>query len=342
MAVLAPTRNTTLAETFSFYVPSSDARLLEECANLADAVTVKGPNGPAAVSAMRASRDWKHPVIFDRTGYDTRVAEIDANRWFDAQAKAGADRLLTAGTWVPWDDSGEALQRAAEQEHKRVASWSDATVVFAIDHRWLTRAPMDLARILGESNHPSALVLAHRTDPLSSASAVHGLVAIVKSIPAASLLRTDHGGLGAIAFGASHAAIGLTPSYRHFVPPGGSGGGKPGDRSARVFIRKMMDWFTAETIAGWGTMAWELRCCLSCCDGQRLDRFFDPRLETEASVHNRTTLAQLADEILNAPRDERRRLFADICTEAIDHYGTMGKLSMVTKPKDQLCQWALV
>ena len=75
---------------------------------------------------------------------------------------------------------------------------------------------------------------------------------------------------------------------------------------------------------------------------QSLDRFFDERLEREALVHNRTTLARLADDILDAPREERRRLFAETCSQATEHYGAMGKLSMVTKPKPQLLQWAFV
>jgi hypothetical protein len=69
---------------------------------------------------------------------------------------------------------------------------------------------------------------------------------------------------------------------------------------------------------------------------------FDERLELEALVHNRTTLARLADNILDAPREERRRLFAETCSQATEHYGAMGKLSMVTKPKPQLLQWAFV
>jgi hypothetical protein len=143
-------------------------------------------------------------------------------------------------------------------------------------------------------------------------------------------------------YGARHASIGLIASYRHFVPVGRSGGGKRDDMTARVFIREMMDWFTALTIAGWGTVSWNLRCHLPCCGGQSLTRFFDERVEGSAMVHNRTSLASLADEILDAPREERRRLFTDMCLSALDCYGAMGKLSMVTKPKQQLLQWAFI
>ena len=100
-----------------------------------------------------------------------------------------------------------------------------------------------------------------------------------------------------------------------------------------------MDWFTAATIAGWTTNRVTLQCSLACCGGRSLDRFFDPRFDTEATSHNRLSLSQLADDILNAPREERRRRFSQLCLDAVDRYGPMGKLSMVTKPKAQLEQW---
>jgi hypothetical protein len=131
----------------------------------------------------------------------------------------------------------------------------------------------------------------------------------------------------------------MTGSYRHFVPPGKTGGGKLDDPSPRVFVRTLMDWFTGFTIAGWTTMRVNLHCPLACCGGQRLERFFDPRYKAEATTHNRVSLSQLANEILDAPREERRQRFSQICIDALDHYGPMGKLSMVTKPKQQLAQW---
>lgn len=331
----------TLAETFSFYVPSSDVQTLEACGELADAITVKGPRGPATVMAMR-TRDWDRPVIFDRAGYDTRVSAIDPERWFDDQAAADADRLLTAGTWVPWDARGDALKLAVEIEAKRTGSHPHATAVLAIDYRWLTKVPMDLVGALTGLDRPVALVLAHPTDPLSVGNAVHGLLAVTRNVKNVSILRTDHGGLGAIVYGARHAAIGLIASYRHIVPVGGSGGGKRDDTTARVFIREMMDWFTALTISGWGAMSWDVRCHLRCCGGRRLDRFLDERLERQAVVHNQVALAKLAGDVLDAPPEDRRRLFNEMCSQALDRYGPMGKLSMVTTPKKQLVQWAFV
>ena len=329
----------TLNETFSFYVPSSNASLIAVCSELSDAVTVKGPQGPATIRAMR-DQGWDRTDHFDEGGYDPKVAAVDTEAWLDDQARAGADRLLSAGTWVPWDPTGDALVRAIDTEMERLRRWSDASALLAIDHRWLTRAPMKLVEALTGLDRPVSLVLAHPAAPLSATSAVDGLITLVSNVSDVAILRTDHGGLGAIVYGAQHAALGLLGTYRHFVPVGQQGGGKLDDRTARVFIREMLDWFTALTIAGWGALSWDLRCDLTCCDGQRLDRFFDERLEHEAMVHNRTALAYLAEEILSAPRDERRRAFSAMCSQALTRYGAMGKLSMVTKPKPQLVQWA--
>ena len=330
----------TLADTFSLYVPSRDTATLGVVESVADAVTVKGSNGPTVVRELRRN-GWDTPVVFDRAGYDGRTQEIEPERWFDDQASAGADRLLTAGTWVAWGPDDANLARAIEVEAARCDGRPEVTAVFAIDHRWLTKRPMDLADALTALGRPAALVPAHQADPLGQSNAVHGLIALTRNVNDLSILRTDHGGIGALAHGARHAAIGLIGSYRHFVPPGVSGRGKTDDRSPRLFVRPLMDWFTAATIAGWTTDRVNLRCHLECCRGQGLDRFFDPRHDAEAVIHNRFTLKQLADDILDAPTHERAHRFRQLCLEALDHYGPMGKLSMITEPKLQLNQWAL-
>lgn len=309
--------------------------------SVADAVTVKGPSGPLAINTLR-KKGWDAVTIFDRAGYEPNVPSVEAERWFDEQEQAGADRLLTPGSWIGWDATGDAAKIAVEAEASKCDRRPGSTAVFAIDHRWLTRSPIVLANALNEMRHPAALVLAHASDPLSPKGAVQGLVALTRNVDNLSILRTDHGGLGAIVYGAKHAAIGLRGAHRHLVPPGATGGAKIGDRSPRLFVRDLMDWFTGITIAGWTTSRVNLRCPLACCGGKGLDRFFDPSNHAEAATHNRMTLSHLADEILDAPTDERRRRFGQMCLDALDLYGPMGKLSMVTRPKRQLDQWTVV
>ena len=195
-------RPTTLGGTFSFYVPHTDTVTLAVVGSLADAVTVKGPKGPAAIRDLRLS-GWDTPVIFDRSGYNPKIAPVDSERWFDEQAAAGADRPLTAGTWVAWSEDRHTLERAIEIEAARCDGHSEATALLALDYRWLTKAPMDLTDALNAIGRPAALVLAHPTDPLGPGHAVEGLITVTRNVANLSILRTDHGGFGALVYGAS-------------------------------------------------------------------------------------------------------------------------------------------
>ena len=59
----------------------------------------------------------------------------------------------------------------------------------------------------------------------------------------------------------------------------------------------------------------------------------------EAETHNRTVLAHLAAYVINAPDEDRRRLFASLCSEAVERYDRLG--SMMIEPPGQLAAWAI-
>lgn len=144
----------------------------------------------------------------------------------------------------------------------------------------------------------------------------------------------------ALAFGARHASIGLTSGDRHLYPPGSGGpSGKRSDRTVRLFSWDLLDWFTAATIAGWSASEISIACNFGCCEGQPLARFFDERRAIEAETHNRTVLAHLAAYVINAPDEDRRRLFASLCSEAVERYDRLG--SMMIEPPGQLAAWAI-
>lgn len=331
---------TTLDRTFSFYVPGTDPVGIRESAERADAVVVGGSTGPAAVRRLR-SEGWEGKAIFDRAGYSSRAGAIDPERWFHEQAAAGADRILTPGRWIGWSKDRLPFEDQIAPEVD-LADGHDATIVAAIERRWLTNSVAldELQKSLKSIDSPVALVLGDRGDPLSYPEAVNALIALTKTVMGLSILRTDHAAIGALAFDAAHGSIGLTPGHRHFVPPDTSGSAIPHDHSPRVFVMDLMDWFTATKIAGWSTEKVSLTCGYGCCEGARIDRFFDPRYRVAAGVHNQTVLSALAEYILNAPEDMRRRAFAGRCADAIERYEQLGGLTTVVKPHSQLSQWA--
>ncbi len=339
MTVAARALPRTLSTSFSFYVPASKPGLIAAAAELADGVTVRGANGPS-VARQALGVDWAGSLLFDGAGYEEGAPRIDAKAWFDAQADAGADRLITPGRWVPWDGGGDALAQAIDAERNAGASSPGSTVLLAVDSRWLGRAARTVIDRLQDVGQPVALVLAHQGDPLSGTGVLDGLLALLRT-QELTLLRSDHGAIGAVAFGAAHGSVGLRATYRHFVPQGAAARHNPKDRTPRVFVWDLLDWFTAAKIAGWGASSINFDCRFACCDGARIDRFLDPQFENQAEVHNRTTLAFLAEHILGDAPEGRRRSFARLCSAAVDRYGPMGKMSDLIEPKAQLLQWAL-
>lgn len=331
------TTSVTLDGTVSFYVPSSKPKLLEACAQAAGSVVVRGPDGPRVVARMRAA-GWSGVAIFDGAAYEPNRT-VDAQEWLDLQFAAGADRLLSPGVWVPWTNDILALEQALEQEAQRVASAPGTTLLVALDRRWLSNGSQAAIKALKGAG-PAALILSDRGDPLAKMGSVNNLIAITTQVPDVSLLRGDHGVIGGVAFRAVHGSIGLRPVHRHFVPPEATASAIPNDRTPRVFVLDLMDWFAGGTIAGWATTRVRLRCDLDCCGGQTLERFLDERLADEAASHNVRVLSELARRVVDAPADMRRRLFGQLCAAALDRYGSMGKVTSVISPKPQLLQWA--
>ena len=333
----------TLRETFSFYVGGRNAERIRACSEQSDAVVVAGVKGPSTVRGLREV-GWSGTVIFDGMAYDKREFSIDPLQWLDEQRSAGADRILTPGIWVG-AAPGHLPFDAQVEDEVRLAVLNNATCLIAIDRRWLTKSSQldEMKRCLQGLNVPAALVLGDQSDPMKYPGAVEGLVAISKAVDKLSILRCDQAGIGALAFGATHASLGLTASHRHVVPPGENAFARRNDWSARVFVRELLDWFTASRIGELSTTKVAPICHATCCKGERIDRFLDERRKHEADLHNRTVLAALAEEILEAPVEDgvRRKVFGQICHEAVVRYGVMGDWKTEISPKPQLTQWAL-
>lgn len=266
-----------------------------------------------------------------------RDNDLDPGAWTEAQHGAGAERLLLPGAFLPWDSrSSEGLDElVATQGH--MATAFGATAVVAVDARWLQKRKTDLATALKSLGCPVALVPAAKGDPFALDGAIAGFRWVASRVNDISVLRTDHAGIGAVAFGAAYAAVGLRSSTRHFVPPGGFGFKKPSS-SLRVFVSQLFDWYLADDIAGWSAAGLNLKCHLDCCGGRSVDRFLDNRLDVVA--HNMRAVADLADYVLGAEREDRAALFLKLCRDAESRYGLAG-VRGPSEPKAQLVGWVL-
>ena len=325
--------------TFSFYLTAhhctsrpQDARA---AASLADKLTIAGPKGPTAADRLRAS-GFNSPILFDGTGY-ARQDLPPPDVWVDRQRRAEAACHLLPGFFLPWNKDSSDGFLAAVQEQSRIAADLDATILLAIDARWIARRTDLVVDTLCETGQAVALVLADPADPLSVGGAVPGLRRIASRVSRLSVLRSDHGAIGALAFGADHASVGLRTGTRHFAEAGKGARRNPGP-SSRVFVRSLLDWFLADQIAGWTAAGRDLECDLECCDGRSLGRFIDPDLDVNS--HNMKALAEVAEYVLNADPVERARLFLDVCRDAASKYGVAG-FKGPENPKPQLTSWVL-
>lgn len=327
-------RSATSSASFSWYLPPAH-KLLSQSAGLADAVTIAGPKGPTAVRELRDS-GFSGAALFDGTGYK-RTDLPPVASWIDEQRRAGADRLLLPGVFLPWDKDYTLFLVTTVREQARVAADLDATMVVAVEAHWIAKRVELLTDVLRAADRPIAVVLAHRADPLSLGGAVGGLRWMSGRVPGLSVLRSDHGAIGAVAFGADHASIGLSTTNRHFATSAMKARRLPGG-SSRLFVRQLLDWFRASEVAGWSAAGADITCRLRCCNGASLARFLDDDLD--ATWHNMVALADFADFVLDADPDDRRVEFLNECRSATSRYGLAG-FHGPENPKAQLTGWVL-
>ena len=214
----------------------------------------------------------------------------------------------------------------------------DASVLLALDVRWLAKQVDMLCDVL-RGDRPVVLVLAHAGDPLELGGVAANLRRLVANIPDVSVIRCDHGGLVAAACGDGHTSIGLSTSTRHFVAATMSAH-RSRDRSPRVFVRALLDWFKGSELAGWDAARVPIRCHLRCCGGRSLgELYFDEDSADAALWHNMNAIADFADHIVNTDPTDRPAVFREACNAAVTHYGLAG-VRGPAEVKRQLQNWA--
>ena len=226
--------------------------------------------------------------------------EMTLEQVINDQLSCGADIGVVPGRHVEAEDSASlrALIDAANTVER-----DDVIVRVPCAYPWLRpENHRQLAAILGTSRHPVALSPAGWADPLDNKGVPAGIRMITDAIEGLIIWKTDLAGLDAVARGALASAIGVVPSLRHSVPPGGRGKAiDPADKQPKVLLPKLLryvrvshlhdEWFVS-------TKPWTCDC--AACHGRPVDRFTSSKEDLFEAVR-----AQQPGHHRAAPRSDR-------------------------------------
>lgn len=320
----ATTRTRAGVEGLLLYVGS---RLdLAEAADLAaglDGLVLSGRNAYARGTQLREA-GFAGTLLLDEASYadeEPGAEQLSLDIGIDelsVQKNLGVGCLLVPTEKYFEGDDERGLRDALALASERCEGHNpEATaIVVALDASWLTDHRDGLIRCLRANSYPVAIVLGDQNDPLARKGAVEGLVEIVTENPTTSLLRSDFGALGALAFGARLGAVGLTTSHRHAVPPGAFAGGRRGARPLRVVHPNALTFYSADILERVRHIDPECHC--SECGGEPLHRFVDDTLRREANRHNVAVWRRVADDVLWERPEHRGSAWRAMCRRAID------------------------
>lgn len=212
--------------------------------------------------------------------------------------------------------------------------------MLAVEYRWLTQEA-HRARLIAELSDfggPVGLMLSKDRDPLDSAKTVEGLITLLREVPKVAVLRCDNGAIGALAFGAVGASIGLTGGTRHFPPPETGGYADLSDNTPRLLVPSILAWWKGSRLS-YMDDDWMFRCNCSVCRGQSLTRFQDESLRHEAEAHSVAAWIQLAREVMSDPSGPERG-WIQRCEQANQALEELEDSSgLVENPSRQLTAW---
>lgn len=276
-----------------------------------------GANGFALARRARTLRPDAH-VLVDPAGY--RLVLDSAASSHEAQLYAASVGFVSPGFRF---DQGTPLTVVQERFDAQVR-WFDGSrgwVSVSVDGHVLRDRTDELVELFNSTTHPIWLVLAASNDPLGLVGAVPALVRILGQVGArVTLARSDVAAIGGMAHGAASASIGLTPTYRHDGLGGGGGGGGAA-RLPSVFCPALLAWKRVDTLALWAQyhehLLLRLACPHSCCVGQPITRFEDPRLGGDLLRHNLVSVRETIDQVMGADPHRRPALFHSLCSSAV-------------------------
>jgi hypothetical protein len=296
----------------------------------------------AAIRLRKAQPEL--PLLLDRRRYAGKnrapATAVFDPRWLDEQRRLGVPQVLSDSGYIGSGDI-EGLRSVLDQAS---AADSDMTAVLPIHADWLRG---DLPVLMAEvSSHavPVALVLEHQGDPFGVLATVRGMVTLLRQAPSVALLCSDISALGALAFGASWAAVGVRTSLRHLYPANGSGFGvQAGVPSALVdpaLALIKVDKIAAAWAATPDDPAWVCDCMT--CHGRTLDWLLYAT-EYEANQHTFELLVDRRDSLVSMPRGSlRQQSWRAQCASAAFQYESLSLAGVAWDVPRFLKHWQAV
>jgi len=225
-----------------------------------------------------------------------------------------------------------------------VSAGPDVTAVLPMHPDWLRGDLPALTAEITAHNAPVALVLEHRDDPLGVLGTVRGLVSLLRQVRAVGLLCTDVSALGALAFGASWAAVGVETGLRHLYPVNGNGFG-PRIRVPSALVDPALALIKVDKIAaGWAATpsdpAWV--CCCGVCHGRTLEWLLTATVD-EANQHTFELLLDRRDRLVDLlPGSMREQSWRAQCASAAFQYEALALAGVTWEVPSFLRHWQTV
>ncbi len=237
------------------------------------------------------------PVLFDAERYaganrDQEKPTLNPD-WVTMQHARGLRHALTDSPFIADGDRTRLTSILAQG-----ARLPGAITTLPLGRRWFTRDAAELTEAINRFSTPVALMAQDAADPFASEPAVAGLIHVLDNTAVqVLLLRSDLAAIGALAFGASHAAIGTSTALRHIWPP--AKGGRGHQAVIAAYVPSAMSYRSLQTISAAmlhfadDQLLW--RCNCDVCAGKTLDWL---AREDEAAEHSLLSLSGLTRSVL--------------------------------------------
>ncbi|GLZ79468.1 hypothetical protein Afil01_42750 [Actinorhabdospora filicis] len=232
----------------------------------------------------------------------------------------GAAASLSASCYIEAHDTA-ALEAVAESSSRIDSGGVIASV--ALDVKWLRNDAVDeLIEVLRGISRPVALTLGGQFNPTDAhTTSIPNLRRIYRECGHVGLWRVDVlVGFDAMVHGALFAGIGNSGTLRHLVPPDekprfGGGGGRPA-----VYIPKLMQYFSLDTLTDRWTQVGGLICDCPVCEGRAPTWMAElsEGMRAAAADHNLWCWLRLWEELDEGSSAERASRLADRIVAAVE------------------------